>query len=109
MASQNKIRIFESHYASLIESLQKMRMSSTNSKCVKFRFVAILIPSNNLLPFASRMALLKPSTTSKKSRADRGQPCLNPRSTWKKGEVSPLMRTVKEVVVMHAKIHFMKG
>ena len=83
-------------------------MSSTNSKCVMFRFVAILIPSNNSLLFASRIALLKPSATSKKSRGDRGQPCLNPRSAWKKGEAAPLMRTAKEAVVIHAKIHFIK-
>ena len=73
------------------------------------KFVVILIPSNSPLLFTSRIALLKPSATSKKSRGDRGQPCLNPRSTWKKGEVAPLMRTAKETVVMHAKIHFMKG
>ena len=72
-------------------------------------FVESLRPSNNPLLFASRMALLKPSATSKKSRGDRGQPCLNPCSTWKKGEVAPFMSTAKEVIVMHAKIHFMKG
>ena len=73
------------------------------------KFVLILIPSNNPLLFASRIALLKPSANSKKSRGDRGQPCLNPCSAWKKVEASPLMRTAKEAVVMHAKIHFMKG
>ena len=84
-------------------------MSSTNNKCVMFRFVAILIPSNSSLLFASRIALLKPSTTSKKSRWDRGQPCLNPCRAWEKGEATPLMRNAKEAVVMDAKIHFMKG
>ena len=84
-------------------------MSSTNNKCVILKFVVIMIHSNNPLLFASRIALLKPSTTSKKSRGDRGQPCLNPRSAWKKGEAAPLMRTAKEVVAMHAKIYFMKG
>ena len=86
-----------------------MRMSSTNSKCVMLVFVIIPSPSNNPLLFASRIALLKPSTTSKKSRGDRGQPCLNPYSAWKKGEAAPLMRTAKEAIVMHAKIIFMKG
>ena len=84
-------------------------MSSTNNKCVMLKFVVILIPSNNPLLFASRIALLKPSTTSKKSRGDRGKPCLNPCSAWKKGEAAPLMRNTKEAVVIHAKIHFMKG
>ena len=58
--------------------------------------------------FASRIALLKPSATSKKSRRERGQPCLDPHSAWKKGDAAPLMRTAKEVVVIHAKIHFIK-
>ena len=71
-------------------------------------FVVILIPSNNPLLFASRIALLKPSTTSKKSRGERGQPYLNPRSAWKKGDAAPLMRAAKEAVVIHAKIHFIK-
>ena len=84
-------------------------MSSTNNRCVMLKFVVILIPSNSPLLFASRIALLKPSATSKKSRGDRGQPCLNPLSAWKNGEAAPLMRTTKEAVVMHAKIHFMKG
>ena len=92
-------------YASLIESLQKLRMSSTNNKCVMFKFVVILIPSNSPLLFASRIALLKPSATRRKSRGERGQPYLNPRSAWKKVDVAPLMRTAKEVVEMHAIIH----
>ena len=68
MALQNKIRISKSQAASLIESLQKIRMSSTNNKCVMFKFVAILIPSNSPLLFAYRMSLLKPSATSKKRK-----------------------------------------
>ena len=83
-------------------------MSYTNSRCVMFRFVAILIPLNSPLLFASRMALLKPSATSKKSKGERGQPYLNPLSAWKKGDATPLMRTAKETVVIHAKIHFIK-
>ena len=83
-------------------------MSSTNNKCVMFKFVVILIPSNSPLLFASRIALLKPSATSKKSRGERGHPCLNPCSAWKKGDAAPLMRTAKEAVVIHAKIYFMK-
>ena len=85
-----------------------MRMSSTSSKCVMFRFVAILIPSNNPLLLASRMALLRPSATSKKSRGERGHPYLNPHSEWKKWDVSPLMRTAKEAIKIHEKIHFIK-
>ena len=72
-------------------------------------FVVILRPSNNPLLFASRIALLNPSATSRKSRGDSGKPCLRPLSSWKKGEAAPFMRTAKEAVVMHAKIHFMKG
>ena len=108
MALQNRIRISESLSTSLIESLQKMRMSSMNSKCVMFKFMEILIPSNNPLLLASRMSLLTPSATRKKSRGERGHPCLNPRSEWKKWDAAPLMRTMKEAVVIHAKIHFIK-
>ena len=72
-------------------------------------FVESLSASNNPLTFASRIALLNPSTTSRKSRGDSGQPCLRPLSSWKKGEASPFMRTAKEAVVMQEKIHFMKG
>ena len=85
-----------------------MRMSSTNSKCVMFRFVAILIPSNSPLLLASRMALLRPFSTSKKSIGERGHPYLNPHLAWKKGDAAPLMRTAKEAVEIHAKINFMK-
>ena len=86
-----------------------MRMSSTNSKCVMLIFVVILRPSNSPLLFASRMALLNPSATSRKSRGDSGQPCLRPLPGWKNGEAAPFMRTAKEAVVIHAQIHFMKG
>ena len=73
-----------------------------------FKFVATLIPSNKPLLFASRRALLKPSTTSKKSRGGRGNPCLKPLSEWKKWDVAPLIRTAKEVVEIHGNIHFIK-
>ena len=73
-----------------------------------FKFVAILIPSKRPLRFASRRALLRPYATSKKSRGGRGNPCLKPLSEWKKWDVAPLMRTAKEVVDIHANIHFIK-
>ena len=73
-----------------------------------FRFVAILIPSKRPLLLASRRALLRPSTTSKKSRGERGHPYLKPRSEWKKWDAAPLMRTAKEAIEIHTKIHFMK-
>ena len=95
--------------SSLLESLQKMRISSTNSRCVMLVFVEILSPSNNPLPFASRIALLNPSATRRKSKGDSGQPYLRPLSAWKKGEADPFIRTAKEAIVMHSKIHFMKG
>ena len=72
------------------------------------RFVAILNPLKRPLVFASRRALLRPSATSKKSRGERGHPCLKPLSEWKKWDVAPLMRTAKEAVEIHAKIHFIK-
>ena len=73
-----------------------MTVSSTNSKCVMLVFVVILRPSNSPLLFASRMALLNPSATSRKSRGDSGEPCLRPLSAWKIGEANPFMRTAKE-------------
>ena len=69
----------------------------------------ILRPLNKPLLFASRIALLNPSTTNRKSRGDSGNPCLRPILAWKKGESSPFIRTKKEVVVMPAKIYFMNG
>ena len=69
----------------------------------------ILRPSNKPLLFASRIALLNPSATNRKSRGDSGHPCLRPLSAWKKGEAAPFISTSKEAVVMHAKNHFMKG
>ena len=86
-----------------------MRISSTNSRCVMLVFVEIISPSNSPLPFASRIALLSPSITSRKSKGDSGKPCLRPLSVWKKGEAAPFMGTAKEALVMQEKIHFMKG
>ena len=86
-----------------------MRMSCINSKCVMLVFVVILRPSNKPLLFSSIISILNPFATSRKSRGDSGKPCLRPLSAWKNGEADPFMRNTKEEVVMHAKIHFMKG
>ena len=84
-------------------------MSSTNKRCDMLVDEVILRPSNKPLLFASRIALLNPSATNRKSREDSGHPCLRPLSAWNKWEASPFIRIAKEVVVMHAKIHFMNG
>ena len=73
-----------------------------------FRFLATLICSKRPLLLASIMALLRPFATSKKNRGERGHPCLKPCLEWKKLDVAPLMRTGKEEVEIHAKIHFIK-
>ena len=73
-----------------------------------FRFAGILIPSKRPLLFASRRALLNPSATNKKSKGERGHPWQRPLSKWKKWDAAPLMRTAKEAVEMHEKIHFIK-
>ena len=73
-----------------------------------FRFVETLIRSYKPLLFASRRALLKPSATSRKSKVERGHPCRKSLLEWKKWDVAPLMRNAKEVVEIHANIHFIK-
>jgi hypothetical protein len=47
--------------------------------------------------------------TKRKSKGERGQPCLRPLSEWKKGEAKPLIRTTKESVVRKIMIHLMNG
>jgi len=65
------------------------------------------LKSPNLL--ASPISQLSLSTTGKKRRGDKGQPCLRPRSAWKKGDADPLIRTAKETFVIQPITQFMKG
>ena len=108
VALQKSCRISEIFSASLNDPLLKSRISYTKSRWVMVRFVAILIPSNIPFLFASIIALLNPSATNKNKRGERGHPCLRPLSDRNKGEVDPYMRTAKDAMEMHAKIHFMK-
>jgi len=52
--------------------------------------------------------LLKHSVIKIKSNGDRGHPCLNPHSTWKKPDAAPYMRILKEAEVKQHMIQFMK-
>jgi hypothetical protein len=54
-------------------------------------------------------ALLNPSATRRKSRGERGHPCLSPLPEEKKGEAAPLIRTTKVTEEIQAIIHLMKG
>ena len=101
-------RIPESLYTSLIDPLQKIRILSMKRRCVIFKLLVILILENSPLLFASIGALLRPLANRRKSIGERGNPCWSPLFEVKKGEVEPLMRTTKEVVVMQQKIHFIK-
>lgn len=68
-----------------------------------------LIPRKDPVCFSAESALLRPSTTRRKSRGESGQPCLIPLSDLKKGEAEPFMSIEKETVVMQCIIHLMKG
>jgi len=68
-----------------------------------------LIPEKDPNLFASKISLLSPSATKRKSSGERGQPCLKPLSEEKKGEAEPLISTAKETVVRQFMTHLMKG
>ena len=78
VAKRNNTRMFAKVSTSPTLPLQKMRISSTNKRCVSFS------PDDNemtwkvpVLDVASR-ALLRPSATRRKRRGDKGHPCLSP-------------------------------
>ena len=108
VALQKRCGISKSFPTSLIEPLQKRRISYTNIIWVMVRFVAILIPSRIPLLFSSRIAMLSLFATNKNKSGERGHPFLRPLSDRKKGEADPLMRTAKDAVEMHEHIHFIK-
>ena len=109
VALLKRVNISESLSASLMEPLQKIRISSTNNRWAMFKFAAFFIPSKRPLIFASSNALVSPSATSRKMRGERGHPWRNSLSEWKKWELAPFMRIAKEAVEMQAKIHFING
>jgi hypothetical protein len=69
----------------------------------------VFIPWKSPEVMAELKALLKPSATRRKSRGERGHPCLRPLSEEKKGEVAPLIKTAKVTEEIQAIIHLMKG
>ena len=72
VALQKRVKISKILFTSLIESLQKITISSTNNRWVMFKFATTLIPSKRPLIFVSNNALLSPSATSRKRRGERG-------------------------------------
>jgi hypothetical protein len=66
------------------------------------------IPEKLMLFLVSDKALLRPSTTNKNRRGERGHPYQSPFFAGKKGEVAPFMSTTKETVVMQLMIQFIK-
>ena len=61
------------------------------------------------MDFSSPIALLRPSATSRKSKGDRGNPCLSPYYANKKEKVVPLMRVANHIVDIQLMIQFIKG
>ena len=68
-----------------------------------FMFLSNLIHEKRPLFFALVRAQLRPLATNRKSKGERGHPCLSSLSEVNKGEASPLMRKTKEVVEMQQK------
>ena len=74
-------------------------MSSTKSTCVNDIVFPKDMPLKNPLHLADKIALLKPSATTRKSKGARGHPCLSPLPDLKKLEATPLIRTKNEIEV----------
>jgi len=87
----------------------KMRISSTKRRCVICRLLEILMPGKEPERFFAARALLRPSTTRRKSSGERGHPCLKPLSGLKKVVAEPFMSTEKDTIVMQHIIHLIKG
>jgi len=96
VALQNKIIISFNEIVSRTLPFKKIKMSSTNSKCVRQKCSMILSPCRPPLLFSVAISLLSPSITSRKRSGDKGHPCLIPLSILKEGKVDPLMRIAKE-------------
>lgn len=90
---------------SLLDPLQKSRMSSTKRRCVSCKPEANSSPVRSLFQIASIRNRLRPSTTKRKISGESGHPCRNPLSALKKGEAAPFMRTAKDAVEMHPITH----
>ena len=69
------------------------------------------MPWKSAVLMAEIKALLNPSATRRrrKSRGERGHPCLRPLPEEKKGEAAPFIRTAKVTEEMQVIIHLMKG
>ena len=90
---------------SLLDPLQKSRMSSTKRRCVSCNVGANSSLVRSPLWTASIRNRLRPSATKRKISGESGHPYCNPLSALKKGEVSPFMRTAKDAVEMHPITH----
>ena len=109
VALEKSVRISSKSHKSLTKPEQKIKMSSTKSKCEMWRFYASCSPVKLPSLIASLSARLRPSATKRNKRGDSGQPCQSPRSAWKNGEAAPLIRTEKEIVVIQLRIHLINA
>jgi hypothetical protein len=57
---------------------------------------------------ASFNSLLSPSTTRRKGRGERGQPCLIPPSALEKGKANPFIRIAKEAMLIQLRVQVTK-
>lgn len=84
-------------------------MSSINSKWERNKEVPIFMSLQDTLPFASRIALIKPSMTIKNNKGDKGHPCLSPLQVMKIPKVDPRINTTKDTDDTQLKTQFTKG
>ena len=109
IASQKRKRISARVSASLGIPMQNISTSSMKSRCVILKFGEFFMPLKYLEFFSKISALLRPSATRRKSRGERGQPCLSPLSEVKKGEATPFISIAKVTEEIQEIIHLMKG
>ena len=69
----------------------------------------VFMPWKSLVLMVEIKALLNPFATRRKSRGERGHPCLRALPEEKKGEAALLIRTAKVTKEIQAIIHLMKG
>jgi hypothetical protein len=87
-------------------SVPKMRMSSTNNKCVRKRYTQIFHPENFTSTVVFFISRLRPSITRRNNIGNKGQPCRMPLPALNEQEGLPFMRIEKFAEDTQAKIQF---
>jgi len=91
----------------LLVPSQKIKMSSTKSRCLMLRDAPIDTPLRLPFIFSSLISLLKHSSININRRGDRCHPYLRDLPNWKKGDDTPFINTTKYIDYMKLIIHTM--